>query len=425
MRLIFINRFFYPDHSATSQLLADLAFGLAKKGHDVTVIASRLRYDNPAANLEAQERIDAVRVVRVWTSSFGRASLILRAFDYLTFYFAAAWALVWRVGRRDVVIAMTDPPVFSVIAAIVARLRGAHLVNWLQDVFPEIAEALSAQRGSASLLYAPLRHLRNASLRSAQMNVAIGDLMAERVRQLGVPRNRISVIANWADTDSIRPMGFSKGELCGDRDRAHHFVVAYSGNLGRAHDVETLLGAIAASVELSAHASEIRWIFIGGGAGYEKLRSETKRLGCGNVSFHGYQPRHLLAASLSAADVHIVSLKPDLEGLIVPSKFYGIAAAGRPMIFIGSPHGEAARLIEKYGCGASVAIGNTRALLETINSMAENPKLCASMGQQARAMCVEAFSKESAISSWHDLIEGIADVSRSKSAKSFDALRYR
>src|SRR5512140_1118252 len=163
MRIIFLNRYFYPDHSATSQMLSDLAFFLAGAGHEVCVVTSRQRYDDAGAVLPARERIDGVEVHRVRTTRFGRDNLVGRAADYATFYLAAGWRL-WRIARvGDVVVAKTDPPLISVVASVVARWRRAPLVNWVQDVFPEVAEALGvrALKGPQAAL---LRWLRNRAL---------------------------------------------------------------------------------------------------------------------------------------------------------------------------------------------------------------------------------------------------------------------
>jgi colanic acid biosynthesis glycosyl transferase WcaI len=123
VKIVFLNRYFYPDHSATSQLLTDLAFDLAARGLAIHVITSRQCYDNPREVLPARESIRGVQVHRVWTLRFGRGRLIGRTFDYLTFYLSAAWRLAVLLAPGDVVVAKTDPPLISVIAAVLARLR--------------------------------------------------------------------------------------------------------------------------------------------------------------------------------------------------------------------------------------------------------------------------------------------------------------
>ena len=153
MQLISLNRFFHPDHSATSQMLSDLAFGLARRGWHVVVITSRQRHDAPLEPLPARECVGGVKIVRIWTSSFGRGALFGRLLDYLTFYLSAS-AMLWRLARRlDVVIAKTDPPMLMIIAAPICRLRGAQLVNWLQDIFPETAQSLGVGGALARFPY--------------------------------------------------------------------------------------------------------------------------------------------------------------------------------------------------------------------------------------------------------------------------------
>ena len=142
MKIIFVNRFYAPDHSATSQMLTDLATALAAGGADLQVVTSRLRYDDPSGSLPRHEVVDGVRVHRIWTSTFGRGSLAGRALDYVSFYLAASIKLIQLLRRDDVVVAMTDPPLISVPVGWVARLRGARAVNWLQDIFPEVAAEL-------------------------------------------------------------------------------------------------------------------------------------------------------------------------------------------------------------------------------------------------------------------------------------------
>src|SRR5205809_1991543 len=145
MKIVFVNRFFFPDQSATSQILTDLGFYLAGSGHDVHVVASRQRYEEPGASLPPAEVARSVKIHRIWTSRFGRDNLLGRTVDYLTFYLSAGWRLSLIVRHGDTLVAKTDPPLISIVVAVVARLRGARLINWVQDVFPETARALGVR----------------------------------------------------------------------------------------------------------------------------------------------------------------------------------------------------------------------------------------------------------------------------------------
>ena len=408
MKLVFLNRYFYPDHSATSQMLSELAFSLSSQGRAVHVVTSRQRYDAPTVRLPAHEVVQGVTVHRVWTTRFGRFNLAGRALDYLTFYISAALALAWIARRGDVVIAKTDPPMMSVVAGPIARLKGARLVNWLQDIFPELAQATGLGSGAVSgTVYGIMRWVRNRSLMAAAMNVALGTLMAERLAGFGVVAEKIRVIPNWADGDVIYPVAHEANALRRDWGLSDAFVAGYSGNLGRAHEYETFLDAIAL-VEASPGAANIVWLFIGGGALYRQFEAEVARRGLRSVQFRPYQPRERLAESLSAADVHLVSLRPELEGLVVPSKYYGIAAAGRPAIFVGDSDGEIARSLAANHTGVTVRLGDGAALAGTVAGLASQSEEVRRMGQRARAAFERDFARDKAMARWAGLLDEVA-----------------
>ena len=341
-RVIFVNRFFYPDHSATSQMLSDLAFALAKEGFDITVVTSRLRYDDAKAKLPARETIDGVNVRRIWTTSFGRGNLLLRAFDYLTFYLSVLFVLLRMCRKSDVVVAKTDPPMLGVVVAAVCALRGSKLINWLQDVFPEVAAELGMMK-KGGLAFRVLKRLRDWSLRRAGSNVVLGKRMAEYVQSCGIDEAAISIIPNWADGEAIKPIAREDNPLREEWGLGDKFVVGYSGNLGRAHDWESIFHCAL------RHRTDDRVMFliVGGGAGFDAMNAAVKREGLANVLFHAYQPRSRLGAVLTLPDVHITSLHPKLDAAVFPSKFYGVLAAGRAFIHLG---GDRSEICERAAC---------------------------------------------------------------------------
>ena len=301
MKIVFINRFFSPDHSATSQLLTDLAFHLAKAGVSVHVITSRQVYDDPTASLQSQEFLQGVRVTRVWTTRFGRQHLLGRTSDYLTFYLGAAWSLFALVKPGDIVVAKTDPPLISVVAAMVAKIRRAKLINWIQDLFPEVAEALGI--GGIGRIEGLLRSVRNWSLRTAYKNVVIGNRMATKLTEEGIQSDTIQVIHNWADGQNIYAVARENNQLRLEWNLRDKFVVGYSGNLGRAHEFDTILDA----AEILKSTAGIVFLFIGGGAQRDEIDEEARRRGLANIIFKPYQPREQLTLSLTVPDIHPVS----------------------------------------------------------------------------------------------------------------------
>ncbi len=412
MKILFVNRFFFPDHSATSQILSDLAFALAARGYKIEVITSFLSYDGPR-KLKRRESVGGVSIVRLPTSAFGRGKLVGRAIDYLTFYVSVFLSLMWRVRRGDIVVAKTDPPLLSLLAAPICRLKGARSVNWLQDLFPEVAEALGM--GNAPLqktLFSLLGPLRDATLKSACMNVVIGEQMALKLIGHGVPQPQIQIIKNWASGKFIRRAEPKDNALRKEWGLKDAFVIGYSGNLGRAHEIETFLAAIEALERQAVPggcanhdlAGQVRWLFIGGGAQMEMLKREVERRALKTVIFKPYQPRELLSQSLSVPDVHLISLRPKLEGLIVPSKYYGIAAAGRPAIFVGDPEGEIAKTIAASGTGFAVCEGDGEGLAGAIRTLAGDPTLGRAQGERARALFEAQFDFPIALAAWEEVI---------------------
>ena len=395
MKLILLNRFFYPDHSATSQILSDLAFFLSKQKHEVTVITSRLRYDDLQDHLPPFEKIHGVTVYRVWTSRFGRHFLPGRAIDYFTFYLSAAWCLFRVADKNSIVIAKTDPPLISVVAGFIVGVRKTSFVNWLQDLFPEVAIALNV-RGFGGLLGKWLVKIRNSSLNHADMNIVIGERMREKLISEGVETSKIQVIHNWADGTAIKPITNENNSLREEWGLEGKFVIGYSGNLGRAHEFKTIIDA----AEKLKEEGDIVFLLIGGGAQVELVKEEARKQNLNNLIFKPYQPREMLNQSLGLPDVHLVVLRPEMEGLIVPSKFYGIAAAGKPTLFIGDTQGEIAEILRSSEAGMSVGSGDGETLATNIRELKNEPDKVNFLGANARKVFEKEVDIKIALEKW-------------------------
>jgi len=406
-RLIFVNRFFHPDHSATSQILSDLAFHLAEAGFDVQVLTSRQIYDDPSSVLSAREGVRGVQAHRVWATHFGRGRLLPRAVDYLTFYLSATVKLASLTDRDAVVIAETDPPLLSVPCALVAWLRRCALVNWTQDLFPEIAESLHVP--GIALVAPVLRRVRNLSLKLARTNVVLGEGMAARLRAEGVAPDKIEVIHNWSPVE-MAPLSAQAvtNPLRTEWNLGQKFVVGYSGNFGRAHDFSTVLDAAV----VLRDQPDVHFLFVGAGAQRAWVETRVAELGLTNVSFQPYQPLDRLALSLSVPDVHLVSLKPELEGLLVPSKFYSVLAAGRPVLFVGDPKSEMARRIDEADCGRAFPPGAHADLAAAVRQLASHPEKVAKMGERAHDLWAARFQRKQALAAWQAVVTRLFAVRR-------------
>jgi glycosyltransferase involved in cell wall biosynthesis len=347
--------------------------------------------------------VNGVTIYRVATATRGRSNLVGRALDYVSFHAAAGVELLKVLAKGDVVVAKTDPPLISLVVSRVAALRGALLVNWLQDLFPEVASVLTP-----GLIPTRLERLligaRNRSLRRASMNVVLGDGMRDRLLSAGIDPARVQVVPNWADPASVVPLPTEASATRHRLGLEGRFVVGYSGNLGRAHEFDTLIGA----ARLLRTDRQFAFLITGAGAKADALRNRAHAEGLDNFVFQGYQPVELLSDSLSAADVHFVSLLPALEGLIVPSKIYGILAAGRPAVFVGDTNGDLARMVTAQGCGVALAVGDSARLAVELTSLRDSPERMQSMGVKARELALSRYTSEHAVADWLGFLATIA-----------------
>lgn len=373
-RIVFINRFFHPDISATSQLLSELAFSLSAKGKNVHVITSQRSYQSNKIDLPTEEVIDGVNVHRIWTTDFGRKRIIGRSIDYLTFYIFAFLAMLRWLRPGDTLVAKTDPPLISVVAVVASKLRGASQVNWLQDLFPEIAAAsgFKSVRGPFKQL---LQYVRDLSLHYSRCNVVIGQLMRKNLLARGIPDAQIRVIQNWAIGD-VEPVEHRDNHIRTEWGLDGKFVVGYSGNLGMAHDYDIVLNG----AEQLRDRDDIRFLFIGSGKHTRKLQQEVALRKLPNFIFKPYQPADQLKYSLSAIDLHIVILKEEFEGLIVPSKFFGVAAVARPVLVVGSTDGEVPRLMRAC-TDMQLAVDTSEDFVDCVLEFSEGRADAAVLGQ--------------------------------------------
>ena len=392
-RLLVVNRFFDPDTSATSQLLTDLVDALDVRGFAVTVLAGRHSYLNTGAVLPARAWRAGIEVRRLRHTGFGRFSPPGRTLDAATFAASAFLALLTRARPGDVILAKTDPPLVSVLAWLAARLTGARLVNWCQDLFPETAAAMGL-RFARGPVGGALRGLRNVSLRGAEMNVALSPGMAAHLATQGVPRERLTVIPNWADGELIRPLAPRDNPLRAAWGLGERFVIGYSGNLGCAHEVDPLVELMT----LLEDEPGLVFLFIGAGVGYRTLRAAVAQRRLENVVFRPYQDRAQLPLSLTAPDVHLVTLRPGWERLVMPSKLYGALAAGRPVVFVGDPEGEVAKIV-RDGPGLVASPDRMPALAVEIRALRRDPQHLARMGAAARR-AYEAATRDMSLDAW-------------------------
>lgn len=338
-RLIFVNRFYWPDEPATAQLLGDLAGRLAASGFEVTVLASR-----PTTKLSAQEIHQGVRIVRISTPRFSRLGFLGKVGAFGAFFAGATYRLFTMLRRGDTLVCLTDPPMLAVPATLLCKVRGARCLHWIQDTYPEVAASVSGSR-----LPMVLRPLRDWAWRNADACVALGKDMASVPIRAGVSPERIHIIPNWA------PAGLHEVEAAEAQAQkaawglGDTFLAMYSGNLGRVHALHPLLDLAEALLPDSGIAIAI----LGSGAQRDSLMEAARQRKLSNLHFLPFQPREALSRSLGAGDAHFVTLKAGCQFSVFPSKLYGISAIARPVVYVGPKPTEISDIIDNELLGMS------------------------------------------------------------------------
>jgi colanic acid biosynthesis glycosyl transferase WcaI len=405
IRVLVLNEYYWPGVEATARLLTDLCEFLSLD-FDVTVVTGMLTgvSVNPGRFSH-----NGVEIIRVHSTAFDRTRLGRRAVNYLTFLISAFSAGI-RESRPDVVLCMTDPPIIANVALGVARRFRVPLVVVSQDVFPEIAVQL--RRLEQPLLVALLRRMIGFYLRRADRVVAIGETMRERLETKGAPADRIIVIPNWTDTESIRPMP-RDNDWAREQGFDERFVVMHSGNVGHAQDLETLVRASTFLRDLD----DLTFAIIGTGARHIALAELAERIDADAVRFLAYQPNEIVAKSLSSADIHFVGLARGLAGYVVPSRLYGILAAGRPVLVSADPESETARLVDKVGCGIVLPPGQPDLVAAAIRDVHDGVHNLEEMGLRGREYVVREGDRAGAVGRYRALLSEVVGASHVRASR--------
>jgi glycosyltransferase involved in cell wall biosynthesis len=408
-RVLFFNRSYWPDAEATGQLLTELCEDLAGQ-FDVTVVAGQPNHNPSRATCRSWGRDSrrGVSIRRVPHLRFAKRSLVGRAVNMLT-YLAGAAVSAFFAPRPDVVVVETDPFLLPILGRVLAWRHRARLVVYLQDIYPDVAVALGKVRDGAFTRI--LRRWLFAIYRRANRVVVLGEDMRELLTRSEIPEERITVLPNWSDTTRVYPVrennAFRQRQNLGGQ-----FVVMYSGNMGLCQSLDDVLDAAA---RLRAR-SEILFLMVGDGASRPRLEYFVRRHELTNVRFLPYQPQSDLASSLSAADLHLVPLDARVTGCLVPSKLYGILAAGVPALVIADRRCETSRVVERTGTGRVVAPGDSELLAEAIDWCASHRDELAIMGARARRLAETEYDRKIATGRFGQLLHEVIDGPASESA---------
>jgi colanic acid biosynthesis glycosyl transferase WcaI len=415
-RILFINQYYWPDHASTAQHLADLAESMAERGYECHVLCARGRYQPGEPNPPSYEVHEGVRIHRVRATSLGRRGTLARMTDYLSFYAGAIFKAI-TLPRFEAVVTLTTPPIIGLLGILVRTLRGSRHVYWSMDLHPDASLALG-RMSPRNLVVRGLGWLSGFVYRKADRVVVLGPYMADLVTLKGVESDRIRTIPVWSRREEIYPIPRGSNALRKSLGLGDAFVAMYSGNLGLAHSFDEFLEAARRLRE----RRDIVFLFVGAGPRLGEVKAVQEREGLANVRFLDYVPRAHLHMSLSMADAHLISMRPEMTGIVVPGKLYGVMASGRPAVFVGPRHCESADTIRAAGCGITVDRGDGDGLVAALTHLADDPTLARRMGERGRSAFLAGYERRLCCGQWHALLAELTRIGADP-ARSTKALR--
>ncbi len=378
MRILLLNLYYPPDTSATAKMAEAVATQLGRE-HEVTVVCGRPSYDpseRRSWKLWQTERRGNVQIVRVGSTDFPRWQMKKRLLNYLTYVALAVPRALF--APCDAILAMTDPPFEGIIGAVVALLKRKPYVYNIRDLYPEMAVS------GGIMLNGPLTRiwegLHRWALRRAACVIVLGRDVRTRIIAKGVLARRIEIVRDGVDVALTQEAEIDPEVVAQIRD-GFRFVLVHAGNLGFYGDWDALLEA---AQDLEKDDSGIGLVFIGEGA--QKPRMQAGAAALRNVRFLPFFPASKIPSVLAAADAHVVTLKHGLEGVVVPSKLYGILAAGKPVLGLAPEWSDVDQIVREAGCGyIDCPLDGLEEFTEVVRELSNDPERLRQMGEAARA----------------------------------------
>lgn len=396
---------FYPEMISTGMHMTELSQALTKLGWEIEVVCAQpsLQLEAENAFVPRQIRFDGIRITRVSTIGSHKGGIFGRLCFGVTYAMSTASIAVRRAAQFDILITTTNPPFIGLIAWLTKVVRALPYIVIVYDVYPDIAVRLGILRPSSPLVWMWERVTR-LILSYAAATVVIGRDMAEIVSaKCCRGLRRLVCIPNWSDENTVRPIPRQQNQFRREEGLDGMFVVQYSGRMGRTHNLEPLLEA----AEL-LEREEVIFQLIGDGAKKQKLQAMAERLRLRNVRFLPYQPLTRLAQVLSSADLAVVCLDQSFTGMSVPSKTYGVMAAGVPILGFLDPKSEIGLTIAETECGIVLAEPSGRAVADIVLQLLRDPPRLKSMGERGLAAFRANYTLSSAAQKYDRLLQSIA-----------------
>jgi glycosyltransferase involved in cell wall biosynthesis len=408
--ILVIQQHFYPEVAATGQLLLDLCEDLVKTGYKVKVITgnpTEIPQEIQRRNILRKENYKGIEIFRLKNTTFNKYRMTGRVLNYLSFHFLIFFHVLF-CERPDLVFVLSTPPFISFSGLMLKMFKRSKVIYNVQDLFPDLAVQLGKLKNKPFIGF--LKKLSKLIVREADKVVVVGEYMEKKIREellKGTYRsNHIVTVHNWADGDKIKVLRQKDGEnnyLKKKWGLEGKFIVLYSGNIGYLHEFDTIIATAESLVKEGTR--EIVFVFIGEGIKKEYIEEKVREKGLDNILFFPYQSREILTYSLGLADVSLVTLEKGFEGMVVPSKIYGILASVRPVIAVVGGESEIVNIIREGNCGKVVKIGDYQALVDSIMDYYKDREKCREDGLNGRRYFEENFDRKIATRKYIEVIK--------------------
>jgi glycosyltransferase involved in cell wall biosynthesis len=396
---LIISQVYVPDPASVGQHIADAAVEMARRGYRVVVYASARGYDNPKQKYPAREVLNGVEVRRLPLSSFGKSSIAVRLLAQWIFLVQAMVRGVFTRGLCGVMVS-TSPPFCGVAGVVISVLRGVPLKYWLMDLNPDQMIALG-KITERSLMARVFNLFNRWTYRRASDIVVLDRFMGERVQRKLDVAAKTHTMPPWPHEDKLENIPHEENPFRREHALEGKFVVMYSGNHSPANPIRTLLDA----AERLQDEPRLVVMCIGGGGGKKEVE-EKVAAGVKNIRSLPYQPFDRIRFSLSAADVHVVSVGDDVVGIVHPCKVYGAMAVSRPVLLLGPRPCHVSDLIEQHRIGWHIAHGDVDGAVRTLREALATPAAeLAAMGERAAKVISSSLSKRELSGRFCDVME--------------------
>lgn len=404
-KIAFLNRSYWPDAEATGQLLSDLTTELASRW-DVSVVVGQPNRNPEQVSFQrlGVERRDGVSIHRLGHLQMPKRFPAGRMLNLLSFSRNAARHLKRQGQVPDLVVAETDPFLLPIVAARYARRSGCKFIAYLQDIYPDIAVALG--KAKEGFIVDRIRSSLLKAYQQADRVVVLDEDMRRRLASWGVAREKLVVVPNWVDTSKLVPIK-QNNPFRQSHSLCSRFVVMHSGNMGLSQRLSVLLEAL---LQPNVDPTVVG-VLVGDGADRPSLTQWVKRRAAEErVRFFDYQPRVSLSVSLSAADLHVISMDAAITGCLAPSKLYGILASATPILAIVPPESEVWRLVVAERLGWVAPPDDVNAIARAIEeARIADAVQRREMGDRGRRIAIERFDAKSCIQQFENVLRDVCD----------------